>query len=328
MSTESTSKDDEIVVQEAQDGSAIVDLPESIAPASDDSSPEDQDAADDAAKRAEIAATGSVDPDQEALREAKRLKRQKRKEYHRQVSTEKDIKLQNLERQNQQLLERLSVIERKTYSADLARVDKAIEDQQTRIMFAKQKIKEAAETSNGELLVSAQDMLVEASKNHDALQNIKRQATQPAKEQGIKPPDPLLQRYAKEWMSRNSWYDPNAGDEESDIALRIDDRLSKEGFDPRTPDYWEELDSRLQKYLPHRYTDNQDERPSAPRPRNVVTGSGRESAPTNGSKGSLTLTREQVNAMKEAGFWDDPEKRARMIRRYATEARLKNGNRS
>jgi hypothetical protein len=27
--------------------------------------------------------------------------------------------------------------------------------------------------------------------------------------------------------------------------------------------------------------------------------------------------------MKDAGLWDDPEKRARMIKRYASEAKLK-----
>jgi hypothetical protein len=32
--------------------------------------------------------------------------------------------------------------------------------------------------------------------------------------------------------------------------------------------------------------------------------------------------------MKDAGMWDDPEKRARMVARYAKEARQNNGNRS
>jgi hypothetical protein len=131
-------------------------------------------------------------------------------------------------------------------------------------------------------------------------------------------------------MSNNPWYDPNGGDQDSDIALRIDDRLAKEGFDPTTPDYWEELDSRLQKYLPHRYTGDAEVNPSArtTRPRNVVTGSGRETAMTNGSKNSFVISKEQVQAMKDAGFWDDPDKRAKMIRRYAQEARQNNGYRS
>jgi hypothetical protein len=51
----------------------------------------------------------------------------------------------------------------------------------------------------------------------------------------------------------------------------------------------------------------------------VVTGSSRESSRGNGSQ--FVLEPEQVRAMKDAGFWDDPEKRNKMIKRYAIEAR-------
>jgi hypothetical protein len=58
-----------------------------------------------------------------------------------------------------------------------------------------------------------------------------------------------------------------------------------------------------------------------------VTGSGRENAASSGgNKTSFTLSAEQVKAMKDAGMWEDPEKRARMIRRYATDARTQRSN--
>jgi hypothetical protein len=56
-----------------------------------------------------------------------------------------------------------------------------------------------------------------------------------------------------------------------------------------------------------------------------VTGSGREFASNNGRGNSFTLSPDQVRAMKDAGMWDDAEKRAKMIRRYALEARNNNG---
>jgi hypothetical protein len=37
-------------------------------------------------------------------------------------------------------------------------------------------------------------------------------------------------------------------------------------------------------------------------------------------KGTFSLTVQQVAAMKAAGIWNDPARRDRMIRRYATEA--------
>jgi hypothetical protein len=325
MSTEPNAPEQEVmVIQEASDGGAVVDLPSTI-PSPDAGQGGDSDEADAAAQRAEIQATGSVDPDAEAARQAKRDKRRMRKDYHKQVSVEKDIKLQQLERQNQHLLERLSVVERKTLGSELARLDKRIEDEQNRVVFAKQKIKEAAETGNGDLMVSAQDMLVEASRNHEVLANLKKRSIAPQRQQTIQRPDPMLQRHANEWMAKNSWYDPTGKDPDSRRALNEDQILAEEGYDPKTPEYWEELDKRLHKVVPHRYTDDMDGvSVRTQRPRNVVTGSGRESITQSGGRNTLTLSPEKVKAMKEAGMWDDPEKRARMIKRYAQEARNNN----
>ena len=319
MSTET--EQEVIVIQEEKDGSATIDLPASI-PSPDANHEEDSEEADEAARRAEMASGGEVDADAEALREQKRLKRLKRKEYHKAVSTEKDHKLDFLSRQNQELLERLSVLEKKSHGSDLARLNKAMEDQHNRILFAKQKISEATSTGNGELLTSAQEMWFEARRQFEALDAVKKKATAQPRQRTIQAPDPELQRHASSWMESNQWYDPNGRDPDSRVALTIDQAMAEEGWNPKTPQYWNELDSRLQKYLPHRYTGEADEKPSQKRPRNFVTGSGRESASSSAiGKNQFALTREQVSAMKDAGMWDDPDKRAKMIRRYALEAK-------
>lgn len=314
-----------ITIEEAQDGSAIVELPPSIPspePQAADDHDEGSDEDDDAAREAEIASGGEVDAEAERLREQKRNKRRARKEYHKQVSAEKDVKLQLLERQNQELLERLSVLEKKAHGSDIARLNKAIEDQQTRINFAKSKISEAAASGNGELLTAAQEMWFEAKRQYEALDALKKKVVQQPKQRTIQAPDPKLQRYASEWMSENSWYDPQGKDQDSKVALAIDQAMGEEGWNPRTPEYWKELDKRLQNALPHRYTESVNERPrTSSRPRNVVTGSSRENAVSSGGRNTFTLSPEQVRAMKDAGMWDDPEKRAKMVRRYALEAR-------
>ena len=326
MSTDKSQAEDvEVIeIQEEKDGSATVELPDSIQSPQNDSDDHDEgsDEADDAERQREMAIGGEVDPDAERLREQKRQKRRARKEYHKQVSAEKDVKLTLLERQNQELLERLSVLEKKSHGSDLARLNKALEDQHARILFAKQKIAEATSTGNGELLTSAQEMWFEARRQFEALEAIKKKAVAPQRQNTIQAPDPQLQRYANAWMARNDWYDPQGGNPDSRIALTIDQALAEEGFNPRTPEYWDELDNRLQKYLPHRYTGEEDERPTrTSRPRSAVTGSGRENASSRGGRNTFTLTPDQVRAMKDAGMWDDPDKRAKMIRRYAQEAR-------
>jgi len=314
-----------IVIQEEKDGSATIELPSSI-PSPQVEEEHGSDEADERARDAEMGAGGEVDVDAEALREQKRLKRHRRKEYHKQVSSEKDVKLTILERQNQQLLERLSVLEKKSYGSDLARLDKAMEDQETRILFAKQKIKEATETGNGDLLTSAQEMWFEARRQHESLDDLKKRSVAPQRQNTIQAPDPQLQRHASNWMANNSWYDPNGRDPDSKRALIEDQILAEENYDPKTEEYWEELDKRLQRVIPHRYTSYADEKPRS-RPRNAVTSSGREYASTNGRGNSFTLSPDQVRAMKDAGMWDDAEKRAKMIRRYALEAKQSNGQR-
>jgi hypothetical protein len=307
---------DKIVVTESADGSAVIDLPDSI------ESPDDQD--DDRSASAGESSEGGDDdvaPENESeYQRARREKRRAKRDLAKKTGVEKDMKLQLLERKNQELMERLSVVERKTHSADLARIDKAIEDQELRLQYAKMKISEAASAADGNAMTEAQEIMYDARRQMEALTNFKKAAVEPRQAQG-NVPDPRLQRLAANWMEKNDWYDPNGRDTDSKIAKQIDEGLVSEGWNPTSQDYWEELDNRLQKYLPHKYNDNTGVRSSTKRPRSVVTSSGRESVNGSTNRNTFVLQPEQVRAMKDAGFWDDPTKRAKMIKRYAQEAR-------
>lgn len=325
MSTETLEKDkaEDLKVSEQLDGSVNVELPDDLAV--DDGQQENKEPIEQHAEGGEVGGDDAEDQDHpddtEAIRAARRARRKAKKEYIKQANAEKDIMLQNLRRQNQELMERLAVVERKTHSADLARLDKAVEDKQLRLQYARMKMAEATQAGDGEAMAKAQEMWYEARREMEALISAKEQA---AKAQTATPPtdNVRMQKLASEWMEDNSWFDPSGEDEDSQIARIIDQKLVKEGWNPNTQEYWEELDKRLQKRLPHRYTDDTDEREvRTRRPRSVVTGSGRESAAASGGKNTFTLSPEQVRAMKDAGLWDDPEKRNKMIRRYAEQAR-------
>jgi len=313
-----------MLIQEDQDGGATVELPKDLIPEVEAmpaiEAKEEDEEDDEAAQRAEIEANGAVDPEAEAIRQAKREKRKSRKEYHKKVQAEKDTRLQLLQRQNQELLTRLAEVERKTQGHDIARIDSAMTEQQARITFAQQKMKEAIETGNGDLHAKATELYYEARRTAESLENLKKQATTPVSRPPTAP-DPLVQKLAADWLTDNPWYDPSGQDEDSEIAMTIDKKMVKEGWNPSSPEYWDELDNRLQKYLPHRYNDHIDETPRS-KPKTVVTGSGRESVTNSGGRANtFTLSPDRVRAMKDAGMWDDPEKRAKMIKRYALEDR-------
>lgn len=320
MSTEPKDQIEDIVVSEEKDGSVVVDLPESIP------SPDEQE-------EVRAAEGGSVDDgdadhpdDTDAIRAARRNRRKAKREYMKQTSIEKDARLQNLQRQNQELLERLSAVERRQSGADLARLDKAIEDKELRLQYAKMKLSEATTAGDGEAMAKAQEMWYETRREIEAMRSVKERAAQNVQAQPTDNGE--VQRHASNWMDKNDWYDPNGDDEDSQIAKVIDQRMVKEGWNPNSKDYWQELDRRVARKLPHRYTDDTDDQPTRSRPRSVVTSSGRENINSSGSRNTFTLSPEQVRAMKDAGMWDDQAKRSKMIKRYAMEARQNNGYRS
>jgi len=79
------------------------------------------------------------------------------------------------------------------------------------------------------------------------------------------------------------------------------------------------LTSRLQKELPHRYNDsNDDDVRDVRRPRNVVGSAGREASAAYGgtNRSQFVLSPDRVKAMKEAGAWDNPERKAKMIKQF------------
>ena len=180
------------------------------------------------------------------------------------------------------------------------------------------KLQESVSASDGQGAIQAQEMLYDAKQKMEALSNIKRQAThnnsQP--KQNISVPDPIVQRYVTDWMEENPWYDPTGKNEESQITQIIDKKLTEEGYDPSSPDYWDELTYRVKKRLPevsNRAYNESNVRNQ--RPRSVVTSSGRESsASPRGNQ--YVLTPDRVSAMKEAGVWDNPDARKRATQRY------------
>lgn len=307
-------KEDVLHVEEGQDGTATVELPEGIMP-KDESNPDTKQAQAD---------EGDDDhpDDSEAVRAARRARRRSKKDLIRKTNEEKDVRLQMLQRQNEEMLARLSRMEQKTQAYDVGRIDKAIEDQQVRMEYARMKLSEATGSGDGDSAVKAQELMYEAREQLQQLNQLKRQADRPV--QNAAPAiDPTVQRNASTWIERNSWYKPDLSDTDSKIAKQVDEVLAKEGWSPTDPDYWDELDNRLQKYLPHHYNGASDKRDTDRRtPRNTVGSSGREaSAAYGGTNRTFTLTAEQVRAMKDAGMWDNPDKRAKMIKRYAAESR-------
>ena len=322
----------DVPIKEQNDGSVLAKLEEHVDHFPDE---EKQDAVEDSDQDddepVEAAEGGEVDSDpeetdedREKIREARREERRLKKELNKQREATARNKISALERRNAELAERLLKVENAAASYQFVQIDKAIEDEATRVEYAKMKMLQAAQENDAAAQVEYLEQLTDAKQRLQQAQYYKKQQLEQAKAPKQNVPNEVsteVQRNATQWLKKNSWYDPQARDTDSRIAKVIDQELAADGWDPSDSEYWEELDNRLSARLPHRYTSKggQQTRRAGP------TASSRVANTTNAKPGTITLSRERVQAIKDAGSWDDVEKRNKMIRAYASYDRANKG---
>lgn len=259
---------------------------------------------------------GETDEDRERIREARREERRLKKELAKQREASAKHKITALERKNEELAKRLAALENTAVSYQFAQVDKAIEDEATRVEYAKMMVTKAVQTNDATAQVEYLEQLQDAKTRLAQLNSYKKQQIEQIKRPKQNVPDPVsnqVQENAKTWLQKNKWYDPQARDTDSRIAKVIDQELAADGWDPADPEYWDELDNRLSARLPHRYA----ARTGTSAKRVTPTASGRAASTAAKSANTITLSRERVQAIKDAGAWDDPAKRNAMIKAYA-----------
>jgi hypothetical protein len=262
--------------------------------------------------------------DRAKIRAARREERQLKKELAKQREASSKHKISALERRNEELARRLAAVENTAASYQFAQLDKAIEDEATRVEYAKMKMLQAAQNGDAAAQVEYLEQLTDAKQRLNQAQYYKKEQLETAKSPKQNVPNPTaeeVQQNAARWLKKNSWYDPQARDTDSRIAKVVDQELATDGWDPSDPEYWEELDSRLSTRLPHRYSakGGANKRSAGPSASSRV-------ANVNSSKpGTITLSRERVQAIKDSGSWDDVDKRNKMIRAYASYDRQNKG---
>lgn len=315
----------DIPVQEQEDGSALIALEQEVDPFAvkeEGEEPEEKaegdevEASDDDGDEGhDDSEEGEDEDEREKIREARREERKLKKELAKQREASAKHKISALERRNEELARRLAAVESSAASFQFAQVDKAIEDEATRVEYAKMKLLQASQAGDAEGQVEYLEQLQESKQRLAQVQAYKKQQLENAKRPKQNVPNPVaqeVQRNATEWLGKNKWYDPQARDTDSRIAKVIDQELAADGWDPADPEYWDELDNRLTARLPHRYA----AKTGTTTKRAGPTASSRTANPTGKSANTVTLSRERVNAIKDAGAWDDPVKRNKMIKAY------------
>jgi hypothetical protein len=273
----------------------------------------DDDSGDDRVARNE---DDGNDTEREAIRERRRLEKLERKERRDKAITRDKVELDFLRKRNDELERRMSAQEQRAFQSDLGQIDAQIARAANEAQMAERVIAKAVEVGNGEDVAKAMRYRDEAIAKVNQLNYHKQQATQrPVQPQQAM--DDRAMMHAKEFLEENKWYDPQGGDERSAIVLAIDQAMNKEGHDPRSEEYWDELRSRVARRLPEQFgkgaKGDREERVARGGP---TVGSGREYAPTSTRK-EIYISPDRKQALVDAGVWDDPVLRMKYVKRYA-----------
>lgn len=311
MATEEKKVED-LALHEQEDGSVVVGDPEPEVKEEETSGEDER-------------LTQGADADEEGHAEETAEEAEARKERNRRRRLENKTRrkeyIESLQRELaardsiiNDLSSRVANVERSSTGNQMAQLDAAIAEAQEQYNQLRQINQQAIEQANGEVATEAQERMFAIRNRHAQLtgikQNMLKQPQQP------QPLDPRVKNHAQEWLDRNKWYDPSGSDMDSRLALTIDDQLHKEGWNPTTAEYWDELEARTKKYLPHRYNSSKDSSYNGMKPRTPVSGGGREASSGGNNGGSYKLSHDRVQALKDAGMWEDPVKRAEAIKRF------------
>ena len=250
-----------------------------------------------------------VGEERESIRERRRQERHDRKLRAKEREESLRRELNSKDSQLDELRQRLDIIDRRNSGSELAQLEQAKSRAAQEYNYYKDQIRVGTESQNGEAVAEATEKMYQIRSRMDQLLNhekaISRVSQQP------QPLDPRVANSARKWADENPWYDLQGKDQDSRVVLMLDQTLADERWNPSTPEYWDELNKRVKKYLPHRA--NRDNITS--KQKSVVAGSGRETAPRGGDS-TFRLSAERVKALKDANKWEDVEERNKMIKAF------------
>jgi hypothetical protein len=211
-------------------------------------------------------------------------------------------------RQKDELEQRMSAVD-KGYATEFESRIK------TSLAAAKLALKNAIESQDIEAQISAQEQLANLSVENARLNSFKAsQPTQPKKEVTINPQqyqqetltyngrpvpnDVPTDPKAETWASKNTWFGNDSA--MTYTAFDMHKKLvEEEGYDPKSDEYYEEIDKRIRLEFPHKFDKIEGNTTERAKPAQAVA-SAKRSAPT-GRRKTVKLSPSQVAIAKRLG---------------------------
>lgn len=175
------------------------------------------------------------------------------------------------------------------------------------VTAAKAKLRKAKEDFDTDAEVEALAELNAAQLRVENAKNFKLPPSQSEKDgvqtrQATEEPAPRFDQKTAAWIRRNAWFDDPEHSEVKAYALGVHQKLINAGYDPRSDEYFDEIDARLKKVFPEVVgaadgKPREDRRSDPPPRRSVVAPASRTTGPK-----KVTLTASQVSIARSLGL--------------------------
>lgn len=209
-----------------------------------------------------------------------------------------------LERLAQQLLQENNNLKQR-YNAGQEVLTQTVQQKVTSdLEMARRKLKEAHEAFDTDAIIAAQEELAEAKMRAENMRNFKPTPLQtteipvqtPQTQQSRVEPDEKTLR----WQAKNQWFGQPGFEEYTSYALGLHQKLVTGGTDPRSDDYFDQIDGRMKQKFPELFGETEDKPKTVEvqkKPTTVVAPASRSTA-----TGKVRLTQTQVALAKKLGL--------------------------
>ena len=205
---------------------------------------------------------------------------------------------QSVTQQKNQAENRLSKLDKSYVSEFESRVT-------TSLAAAKLALRNAIESQNVDAQIAAQEQLANLSVENARLRSMKVVEIDEPRQKEVRvnpqqrPTTPQSDPRAEEWASKNGWFGNDTA--MTYTAFDIHKKLvEEEGYDPKSDEYYEEVDSRIRVEFPHKFDKIISNTTERAKPAQSVASASR-SAQSGRSKKTVKLSPSQVAIAKRLG---------------------------
>jgi hypothetical protein len=209
-----------------------------------------------------------------------------------------------LERLAQQLLEENNRLKKSYNEGQEVLVNTARKEAETELEMARRKLKAAQEAFDTDAIIAAQEELAAAKWRTEEAKRFRPQALQETEipVQTRQQPQTQVQPDEKtlRWQAKNQWFGQPGFEEYTSYALGLHQKLVNGGTDPRSDEYFDQIDGRMKSKFPEIFGGEEDKPKTVEvqkKPTTVVAPAARTT-----SAGKIRLTQTQVALAKKLGL--------------------------